>query len=45
MKLQTIFAHSAWSPHAAWPWGFLVLVLLIVFITLVVSEGSTGKDK
>jgi hypothetical protein len=45
MKVLMMLAQS--PPASRWggPWTFVVLVLLILFVTLVVAEGSKHKDK
>jgi hypothetical protein len=45
--MKSIFlAHIGLPAHVGGMWGFLALVLLILFVTLVVAEGSSkGKDK
>jgi hypothetical protein len=46
MKPQMILAHAGLpSFHIGGIWGFVGLVLLILFVTLVVTDGSKGKDK
>jgi len=45
MKLHTMFAHLALPAHAGMIWGFVGLVLLIAFVTLVATDGSKDKDK
>jgi hypothetical protein len=45
MKLHLIWPHLALSTHAREIWEFGALVLLILFITLVVNEGSKDKEK
>ena len=45
MKSQIILAHSGLLPHVGGIWGFIALVLLILFVTLVVTDGSKDKDK
>jgi hypothetical protein len=45
MNTQIMLAHLALPAHAGAMWGFLGLVLLIVFVTLVVTEGSGDKEK
>jgi hypothetical protein len=45
--MKSIFlAHIGLPVHAGGMWGFVALILLILFVTLVVAEGSSkGKDK
>lgn len=45
MKLPMILAHGGWLVHLGGVWGFVALVLLILFVTLIVTEGSRNKDK
>ncbi len=46
MKTQFILAHIAWTHGTLWPWSFIMMVALLIFVTLVVSEGSSkGEDK
>jgi len=45
MRALTILAHSAWFPQVNGRWGFVALVLLILFVTLVATDGSKGKDR
>jgi hypothetical protein len=40
MKVMTILAHSAPPVHVGWLWAFAALVLLILFVMLVASDGS-----
>lgn len=40
-----ILAQSALSVSNRGLWGFVALVLLILFVTLVVSDGSQHRDK
>ncbi|MGA2245166.1 MAG: hypothetical protein ABSH48_09220 [Verrucomicrobiota bacterium] len=44
MKSAAILTHDLASLPGG-PWGFVVLVLLILFVTLVATEGSKRKDK
>jgi len=45
--MKSIFlAHISLPNHGGGSWGFVVLVLLILFVTLAVAEGSSkGRDK
>ena len=45
MKAQMMFAHVAHPVHAGALWGFLGLILLIVFVTLVAAGGSKDQEK
>ena len=45
MHSHFTFAHLALSARAWAVWEFLGLMLLILFITLVVSDGSRNKDR
>jgi hypothetical protein len=44
MHFQLMFAQSS-LPQASGLWGFVVLVLLILFVTLVATDGSKDKDQ
>ena len=45
MNLQLVLAQGELPLHLSGRWGFVALVLLILFVTLVVSEGSKDKEK
>ncbi|HUC84780.1 MAG TPA: hypothetical protein VL970_06285 [Candidatus Acidoferrales bacterium] len=45
MKILMIFAQGPPVAQLGGPWTFAVLVLLILFVTLVVTEGSKNKDQ
>jgi hypothetical protein len=45
MKPQILLAHIGIPPHIGGLWWFLALVLLILFVTLIVADGSRNKDK
>ncbi len=45
MKIYMMLAHAVMSARTGAIWGFVALVLLILFLTLVVNEGSKDKDK
>ena len=45
MKAQIMFAHLALPAHAGALWGFLGLVLLILFLTLVAAGDREDKEK
>jgi hypothetical protein len=40
MKSQVFLAHLSLPAHYNGVWGFVAIVLLILFLTLAVSEGS-----
>ncbi|HEX4350475.1 MAG TPA: hypothetical protein VH251_08810 [Verrucomicrobiae bacterium] len=45
--MKSIFlAHISLPDHGSGTWGLVALMLLIFFVTLAVSEGSSkGRDK
>lgn len=45
MKTQIMFAHFALPAHVGALWGFMGLVLLIGFVTLVAVGDSKDKEK
>lgn len=45
MKTHIMLAHFAEPAHAGLIWGFIGLVLLIGFVTLVATDGSKDKEK
>jgi len=45
MKSQLFLAHFGLPVHTGGVWGFVVLVLLILFLTLVVADGPKDKEK
>jgi hypothetical protein len=45
MHSHVILAHDAFSAGGWAIWEFSALVLLILFITLVVSDGPKNKDQ
>jgi len=45
MKTQVMLAHPALPAHGGAIWWFLALVLLIVFVTLVATDGSKDKEE
>ena len=45
MKTQFMLAHLALPAHAGGIWGFIALVLLILFITLVATGDYQDKEK
>jgi len=45
MKAQIFLAHAGLFNHVSGVWGFIVLVLLILFVTLVVTDGPKDKGK
>jgi hypothetical protein len=45
MKSQLFLAHIGLFSHINGMWGFIALVLLILFVTLVVSDSSNNQDK
>jgi len=42
---QMLLAQSPVASHLGGIWEFVVLVLLILFLTLVATDGSQGKDQ
>ena len=45
MKSQIILAQGGLFFHSGGIWSFVALVLLILFVTLVATDGSKDKDK
>jgi len=43
--MKIFLAQIGLYSHASSAWGFTALILLILFVVLVATEGSKNKDK